>query len=243
LQNSLLGTTKQINESGTSYYARTPDGLMVDERLPGGTSYNPIFDSQGDLIGLLNTSGNLVQTIRYGPYGENAKTTGSTYTSTIDPFLYQGGYHVAWGTSGTSSIPNDLYHYGERYYDPTTGRWTQPDPMGEEYEFVGDDPINELDPSGLFHIGFQVDFGIYDVGVELDSHGHVGIHGGLGPAAEGSGQVSFGPGNVQKGFSVEANGCAIVCGGASHNFHSEHPSYYFGVGGGAGAHLNYTEEL
>jgi RHS repeat-associated protein len=86
--------------------------------------------------------------IRYGPYGENAKTTGSTYTSTIDPFLYQGGYHVAWGTSGTSSIPNDLHHYGERYYEPTTGRWSQEDPLGEGYQFDGDDPVNDVDPNG-----------------------------------------------------------------------------------------------
>jgi RHS repeat-associated protein len=166
LQNSLLGTTKQINESGTSYYARTPDGLMVDERLPGGTSYNPIFDSQGDLIGLLNTSGNLVQTIRYGPYGENAKTTGSTYTSTIDPFLYQGGYHVAWGTSGTSSIPNDLYHYGERYYDPTAGRWTQQDPLfaASEYTFAGDDPINATDPTGMLSGNEIFDYGLTAAG-------------------------------------------------------------------------------
>lgn len=47
-------------------------------------------------------------------------------------------------------MPNNLYHYGERYYDPTTGRWTQRDPAGssEPYAFASDDPINEVAPTG-----------------------------------------------------------------------------------------------
>lgn len=158
LQNSLLGTTKQVNTSGTSYYARTPSGLMIDERLPSGTNYNPIYDTNNDLIGLLNTSGELVQTIRYGPYGENANTTGTlTYSPTNDPFLYQNGYHLAGGDKGEGNIPNDLYHYGERYYDPTTGRWTQLDPQGSGYAFVTDDPVNDVDPSGEKNIGEEPD--------------------------------------------------------------------------------------
>jgi len=38
LQSSTLGLTKQTNEAGTSYYARTPAGLMVDERLPASAT-------------------------------------------------------------------------------------------------------------------------------------------------------------------------------------------------------------
>ncbi len=152
LQNSTLGITKQVNEAGTSYYARTPTGLLIDERLPGGTSYNPVYDTQGDVIGLLNSSGELVQTIRYGPYGENTEATGMPYSLMSDPFLLQGGYHMPGGDAGQGNVPNGLYHFGARYYDPTTGRWTQQDAMGEGYEFVGDDPINEIDPSGLCFI-------------------------------------------------------------------------------------------
>ena len=122
---------------------------MVDERLPASTSYNPIYDVQGDIIGLLNTSGELKQAVRYGPYGDNATASGSvSYSATNDPFLFQGGYHLAGGDTGAGNIPNDLYHYGERYYDPTTGKWTQPDPMGEGYEFVDDNPMNASDRFG-----------------------------------------------------------------------------------------------
>ncbi len=115
------------------------------------TSYNPIYDAQGDTIGLLNTSGALVQTLRYSPYGDYTKAAGSVpYSATNDPFLFQGGYHVAGGNTGSGNVPNNLYHYGARYYDPTAGSWTQPDPAGggNAYSFVSADPINETDPTG-----------------------------------------------------------------------------------------------
>jgi RHS repeat-associated protein len=151
LQTSTLGLIRQTSASGTSYYARTPGGLLIDERLPGSESYNPIYDAQGDIVGLLNTAGELKQTVRYGPYGDNAQAGGTlAYSATNDPFLFQGGYHLAGGNPGLGNVPNNLYHYGERYYDPTTGRWTQQDPVGigHPYAFVGDDPINATDPSG-----------------------------------------------------------------------------------------------
>ncbi len=150
LQNSTLGVTKQVNESGTSYYARTAGGLLVDERLPSGSDYNPIYDAQDNIVGLLNSSGELVQTIRYGPYGENTNATsyGLAYSATNDPFTFQGGYHALGGNAGKGNVANGLYHFGERYYDPTTGRWTQPDPASEGYIFAGNDPINENDPDG-----------------------------------------------------------------------------------------------
>jgi RHS repeat-associated protein len=150
LQNSHLGLTVQSSQTGSSYYARMPSGLMVDERLAGGIDYSPVYDAQGDVVGLLNTSGELVQSIRYGPYGENTQATGLAYSATTDPFLFQGGYHMEGGNAGNGNVPNGLYHFGERYYDPTTGRWTQSDPLGEssEYGFTGDDPINEADPTG-----------------------------------------------------------------------------------------------
>ena len=141
--------------------------MQVNE---AGTSYNPVYDAQGDVIGLLNSSGALVQSIRYGPYGENTTASGSTsYTATNDAFLFQGGYHLAGGNAGTGNVPNNLYHYGARYYDPTTGRWTQQDPINQisdpnqadRYAFVGDDPINIGDPAGTFFAEKLLESGLH----------------------------------------------------------------------------------
>ena len=47
-------------------------------------------------------------------------------------------------------------HFGKRYYDPGLGRWTQQDPIDQpadlrqanRYVYVGQDPVNHVDPSG-----------------------------------------------------------------------------------------------
>jgi RHS repeat-associated protein len=153
LQNSLLGITREVSSAGTSYYARTPNGLLIDQRTPSG-HYNPLYDAQGDIIALVNSSGKVERTFRYGPYGENVKSEG---TQTIPyPFGYKGGYRMPGGNKGEGNVTNGIYHYGERYYDPTTGRWTQQDPLdqiaspvqGDRFLFAGADPINRGDPSG-----------------------------------------------------------------------------------------------
>jgi RHS repeat-associated protein len=150
LQNSLLGLTREATSGGTSYYARTPSGLLVDQRTPSG-NFNPLYDAQGDVIALVSTSGKVERTFRYGPYGENVNSEG---TQTIpDPFGFQGGYRVPGGNTGKGNVANGLDHFGQRYYDPTVGRWTQPDSLvgAPGFGFTNDDPINESDPSG--HMG------------------------------------------------------------------------------------------
>jgi RHS repeat-associated protein len=60
-------------------------------------------------------------------------------------FGYKGGYRMPVGNHWL------LMHFGQRYYDPTTGSWTQQDPaaQGAGFLFAGDDPMNASDPTGL----------------------------------------------------------------------------------------------
>ena len=58
-----------------------------------------------------------------------------------------------------SRVGNDilrLYNFGARYYDPTVARWTSIDPFAEmyysrsPYNYALNNPINLIDPNGLF---------------------------------------------------------------------------------------------
>ncbi|MEE4539422.1 MAG: RHS repeat-associated core domain-containing protein, partial [Erythrobacter sp.] len=66
------------------------------------------------------------------------------------------------GFPGQSEVLADLYHNRARDYDPMTGRYVQADPIGLDgdvnpYVYAGSDPVNMIDPLGLFR-GNPADF-------------------------------------------------------------------------------------
>jgi RHS repeat-associated protein len=67
-----------------------------------------------------------------------------------DPYGYSG----QWGYYTDAETTTGLVLCGHRYYDPATGRWLTRDPIGYNgginlYGYVGGDPVNRSDPSGL----------------------------------------------------------------------------------------------
>lgn len=59
-----------------------------------------------------------------------------------------------YGYTGREPDETGLVFYRARYYDPTIGRFTQRDPIGlkggiNQFAYVGGNPVNYLDPSGL----------------------------------------------------------------------------------------------
>jgi len=56
--------------------------------------------------------------------------------------------------------PTGFYNLGARYYEPTSGRFLSPDPMGHGasmslYDFTNGDPVNRFDPDGRLATGFK----------------------------------------------------------------------------------------
>ena len=77
-------------------------------------------------------------------------TRGPSNPTIATPFQYQG----AWG--GYTDSETGLVLQGHRLYDPATGRWLTRDPIGYAgginlYGYVGGDPVNRRDPSGLLY--------------------------------------------------------------------------------------------
>jgi RHS repeat-associated protein len=131
-----ISSFAQSSTSGTTAFTRSPHGYLIGETLSGGAKYYYLYDGLGSVVALTDNSGTVANTYSYDPYGNTTATTGSV----SNPFRYIGG---VWDASAK------LYKLGERYYDPSIGRFTQLDPLGEEYQYAGDDPVNLTDPSGL----------------------------------------------------------------------------------------------
>jgi len=85
---------------------------------------------------------------------------GSTITFPASQAASYGGYPLGspgawWGSLAAGSQDGSGYQYRRnRYYDPTTGRFTQEDPLGlagglNAYGFANGDPVNFSDPFGL----------------------------------------------------------------------------------------------
>jgi len=83
---------------------------------------------------------------------------GERITQTTDRFGYVGayGYQSTVDTSGAEVFP--FLHVGARYYDPSSGRFLQRDPIGigegsNVYAYVMALPTIRVDPSGLGPVG------------------------------------------------------------------------------------------
>ena len=118
-------------------------------------------DGLGSVVALTSASGFLVETYAYGPYGE---TEGASPRS--NPFRYTGREYDA---------ETGLYYYRARYYSTGLGRFLEPDPIGfgdglNVYAYVGNNPINFVDPLGLFGQsgGFQSSAGFRTTQADLD---------------------------------------------------------------------------
>ena len=81
-------------------------------------------------------------------------TTYDEYGRISDPNPVNVGVSVPFGFAGGMFDPETgLVHLGAREYDPQTGRWLTPDPIGfaggpNLYGYVLADPINYIDPLG-----------------------------------------------------------------------------------------------
>ena len=120
-------------------------GLLNSLHTPDGKKYYYLFDGEGSIVGVTDSSGNDVNRYDYDPFGT---AMGPWQVQVSQPWTYAGGYYDSL---------TGLYKFGIRYYDSTTARWTQRTPIAgslqettkaNPYVYADDNPVNKVDPSG-----------------------------------------------------------------------------------------------
>ena len=127
--------------NATTRYVTNP--TQLDEILSfttGGAAYYPLVDGLGSIVAISDANGLVVRSNSYDVYGE--KTTAGV------------GPPLASGFTGREHDATGLRNHRDRYADPVTGRWTQPDRLGmidgpNLYQYGRGNPALLTDPSGF----------------------------------------------------------------------------------------------
>ena len=127
-------------------------GLWIDQPLQrtndDGSTWTFHQDALGSIVAATDASGNLVERYTYDAYGS---VTIRGPTGNVRASSTFGNEHFY--TARRWDPITGLYHYRNRDYDPQTGRFVQPDPLGyvdgpNVYTYVDNSPINLTDPTG-----------------------------------------------------------------------------------------------
>jgi len=128
------------------------------------------YDHLGSTFLVTSDSGKILEQKAYYPFGKRR-------------FDINGNYSYYNFTGKELDIESGLHYFEARYYDSELGKFISVDPLGENmpkdwlynkqdfnlYAYVGNNPINQIDPLGLFTFGIDLScsagMGLMNVGV------------------------------------------------------------------------------
>ncbi|HEX7672551.1 MAG TPA: RHS repeat-associated core domain-containing protein [Bdellovibrio sp.] len=149
------------NSQLVSRFVYASKANVPDYMIKGGVKYRIVSDQVGSVRYVINsTDGTIAQAISYDEFGNVLSDSNPGF----QPFGFAGGLY---------DQDTKLVRFGARDYDPSVGRWTSKDPLlfgGKQMNLFGyvgtvgkvprmetnlygyalQDPINFIDPTGLF---------------------------------------------------------------------------------------------
>jgi RHS repeat-associated protein len=150
-------------------------GTLTERYVHGGNAAadDPIFWYHGAAVGIANR-----RQLFGDPQGSIVAITDGygirTNVNAYDEYGIPGSANAGrFQYTGQIWMPElGMYHYKARLYSPTLGRFLQTDPVGYTgginlYAYVGDDPINAVDPTGeaAWLIARQTPYGVRHMSV------------------------------------------------------------------------------
>ncbi len=139
-----LNPVAEIDANGqiVAEFVYASRGHVPDLMIRDGVKYRIVSDHLGSVRLVVNVeTGDIIQRIDYTTWGDVVADTSPGF----QPFGFAGGLY---------DEHTGLVRFGARDYDPEVGRWTAKDPIrwaggqANLYVYVGNDPVNGIDPSG-----------------------------------------------------------------------------------------------
>jgi len=185
-----------------------------------------MVDPFGSPVGLFRLDGTLLKSTPYGPFGQRLSDTAPERV-----------LHLGYA-GGLEDPETGWLRLGVRDYDPSTGRWTSPDPSLfdskdlNRYVYVGNSPLTQRDLTGLegFEFGFFAGLG-GKIRANWDDGGFslcAGVGVGYGATASYSpnsgldrtggsfeAEMSAGIGGIGYGSSLSYDDCGFHPGGSA----------------------------
>ena len=154
--NKLVGELAYSTSTGTNNLVYIYSGNEIIGLRCNEDNYLFIKNNQHDIIGIVNSSGNIVAKYVYDAWGNHfvcnsngTTNTNASFIGNINPFRYRGYYY---------DVETGFYWVSSRYYSPEICRWLSPDSIEylnpgsidglNLYAYCNNNPVNMYDPTG-----------------------------------------------------------------------------------------------
>jgi RHS repeat-associated protein len=204
-----------IDEKGatsTTMSSSVQNALTIDANsnftslTPGGGNYTLAQLKNGAVAGITSTT----QIAIWVGLATNGGSLSATINSIQNPVFTQ-----PFTFTGTEyDAETGLYYYRARYYDASTGRFISKDPIGfaggdtNLYRYVGNNPINWIDPMGLWSSGVEAytPYGGGGISFGQNPNGNWFVTISIGWGA-GAGVTIYDPNGTSPGYNPTGNSC------------------------------------